>query len=342
VLGSTRVSFKLFAPLAVAAIALLGLLPAGAAAAVQYGSDCVASEPAPFHFSAQIQRDPDGGQPVATTAAGVITKWTVRSGNQNSTEEKLKVLRPVGAGFEAIAESSLKPVIKGATNEFATRIPVPAGAIFGAYVTTNQGPPRCIQGVGLEDDVLVSQEEDPPLNQTRTPNFKSLGFVLALQVTVEPDGDGDGYGDETQDQCPTNAAVQTACPTTAPGTGGGSSGGGNTSPSMPTTLSITAAKLEGNTVAVKLSSTVQTQVSLTASIRGKSAGAAAKVNVIPGEIARGYVSLSKATLERLAKLPRKQHLNLLVQAQVPGAPSASRELPLPGRKKSHRKHHGGR
>lgn len=327
-LGSTRVSFKLFAPPAVIAVAVLGLLPAGASAATLYGSDCVASEPAPFHFSAQMQRDPDGGQPVATSAAGVITKWTVHSGNQGGTEEKLKVLRPVGAGFEAIAESTLKPIVKAATNEFATRIPVPAGAIFGAYVTTAQGPPRCIQGAEFEDDLLLSQEEDPPLNAPRTPSFKSYGYVLALQVTVEPDADGDGYGDETQDGCPTNVLVQTACPTTAPGTGGGGS-----SPSMPTTLKISSAKLEGNTVAVKLSSAVQAAVTVIGTVKGKQVAPVAKVTVVPGAVGRAYLTLSKAFRERLAKLPRKRHLTLVIEAQASGAVPASRELPLPGRKK---------
>lgn len=331
-LGSTHISSKAFAPVIVLAVVVLGLLPAGAAAATQIGSDCVASEPAPFHFSAQIQRDPDGGQPVATSAAGVVTKWTVHSGNQGGTEEKLKVLRPVGSGFEAIAESTLKPIVKGATNEFATRIPVPAGAIFGAYVTTAQGPPRCIQGAEFQDDVLVSQEEDPPLNQTRTPTFKSLGFVLALQVTVEPDADGDGYGDETQDGCPTNVLVQTACPTAGPGTG---APGGGTNPSMPTTLKISSAKLEGNAVAVKLSSTVQTAVSVIGTVKGKQVAPVAKVTVVPGAVGRAYLTLSKSFRERLAKLPRKRHLTLVIEAQAAGAVPASRELPLPGRKPKH-------
>jgi hypothetical protein len=48
-------------------------------------------------------------------------------------------------------------------------------------------------------------------------------------------------------------------------------------------------------------------------------------------------TLSKALRQRLAKLPRRRHLTLVIEAQAPGAVPASRELPLPGRKKASKK-----
>jgi hypothetical protein len=308
-----------------------------ASAATEIGSSCEATIVSVAKSETQIERA--AGVPVATPAAGVITKWKVKAGNVGPLMETLKVYKRFGSELEAIAESTPGNVEKNKVNEFATRLPVPAGAIFGGY--SPEGIPYCFGGSTPAGDVIQFTSENIAVGTKKPGGTSQATSTLSLLVTVEPDADGDGYGDETQDQCPTNAAVQTACPTTAPGTGGGGSssgGGGNTSPSMPTGLSITAAKLEGNTVAVKLSSTVQTQVTVTGSVKGKPGAAATKVTVTPGAVGRAYLTLSKSLKERLAKLPRKQHLNLVIEAQAPGTVPASRELPLPGRKKPPPKH----
>lgn len=336
-LGSTQVPFKLFATVAVAIAVALYLLAATASAAVQFGSECVANStnPSPNRFMVQVGRG--GGQPVATSAPGVVTKWAVHTAGQGGIEEKLKVLRPLSSSsFEAIGESGLEPIAKSGTSEFATRIPVPAGALFGAAVTSGHVP-YCSEVPGLtEADKTKNRSEDIPLGATASTESESFIMAIALRVTVEPDADGDGYGDETQDQCPTNPSVQGACPTTLPGTGPPSGGGG-----APTaaTLKISSAKLEGNTVAVKLTASAAAKVSVTGSIRGKSAAAAATVALVPGAIGRAYLTLSKATRRRLANLPRKQHLTLVIEAKSAGSVPVSRELALPGRKKPHPKRH---
>jgi hypothetical protein len=103
-------------------------------------------------------------------------------------------------------------------------------------------------------------------------------------------------------------------------------------PSVAKTLKIRAAKLEGKSVAVKLSSSVRNQVTVTGTVKGKGAAATTKVALVPGAVGRAYLTLSKPLRQRLAELPRKGHLALLIEAQAPGAVPASRELPLPGRK----------
>ena len=337
-LGSAQASFKLFAPAAVLVAAVLCLLPAGASAAVQFGSECTANStnPSPNRFMVQVGRS--SGQAVATSAPGVVTKWAVHTAGQGGIEEKLKVLRPLSSSsFEAIGESGLESIVTSGTSEFTTRIPVPAGAIFGAAVTSGHVP-YCTMVPGLtEADKTKNRSEDIPLNGSGTQDSESFIVAIALRVTVEPDADGDGYGDETQDQCPTDKAVQGPCPTNAPVPGGGGSGVNN--PPTPATLKISSAKLEGNTVAVKLGASAQASVTVTGSIRGKPAAPAATATIQPGAIGRAYLTLSKPTLQRLAKLPHKQHLTLVIEAQSTGSVPVSRELALLGRKKPRHQHH---
>jgi hypothetical protein len=151
--------------------------------------------------------------------------------------------------------------------------------------------------------------------------------LLALKVVVEPDADGDGFGDETQDKCPSSAlASTTACPSP------GGSGTGSATPA----LKIKKVQLEGNTVAVKLTTTAEAAITVTGSVKGKPAAKADSLTVKPGETGRAYLPLTKATRQKLAKLPRKQHINLVIEVKSAGAKKVSSELALQGRKKKHR------
>src|SRR3954452_13363223 len=79
-----------------------------------------------------------------TAAPGVVTKWEVATGNQGPLAETLKVYKPLGSEIETVGESAPGNVEKETKNVFATRIPVPAGVIFGGYSPT--GIPYCVGG----------------------------------------------------------------------------------------------------------------------------------------------------------------------------------------------------
>jgi hypothetical protein len=319
-----------------ALFALLALaVSAPSASADQLGSECPATLRTTTGTALQISRV---GAPVLTSQAGVVTSWAVNNPSFDGVTEKLKVFLPVGSELEVVAESLLQAIPKGGVSRFPVRIPVPAGVQFGAYDSV--GVAECYNTF-TADDKYGGYGGDTPVG-SRHNGFNYVGekSLIALAVTVEPDADGDGYGDETQDGCPTNAAVQGPCPTPAPppssGGSGGSSSGGGAPPAA--SLKIAGAKLEGNTVAVKLTSTAQAQVTVSGSVRGKPIAPAAQLAVTPGATGRAYLPLSKAMRERLAKLPRRQHLTLVVEATSSGAVPASLEVALPGRKKPARHH----
>jgi len=227
----------------------------------------------------------------------------------------LKVLRETSGEFEVLAESAPGLVLGQPENKFPTRIPVSAGALFG--LSSSKSIPTCF-GIGAPGDTLASFNPDVPVGGKAKPFESPDGILLSLAVVIEPDADGDGYGDESQDGCPQSAATQGTCP--AP-------------PPVVVTKLVGKPKLEGNVVAVKLTTSAPAKVTVTGSIRGKRAAGPASKTVTPGETGRLYLQLSKATKQRLAKLPRKRKLKMVVEAKVAGAPTVSSEISLPGRKK---------
>jgi hypothetical protein len=315
--------------IAITLAAALAVVPASAAAATTLGSGCRASA-VTFNEPAAIQVALADGL-ASPTSYGVITKWSVNTNTQQATEA-LTVFRPSGAKYEAVAQSPVEIAVPEKTNEFAARLPIHPGELIGAVdVGTAGGIAFCYGGRPAGDEVGFSDESPTPGS---TAGFSTQsGSALALTATVEPDADHDGYGDETQDACPTNAAIQTACPTAAPPPGPGN----GTAPAPPATVRIRSAKLEGNAVAVKLTASAQAQVKVAGAVRGKAAAAPATVSVAAGTLGRAYLRLSKSTRRRLAKLPRKAHLELVVEAGAPGGTPASVEVALPGRKKP--RHH---
>jgi hypothetical protein len=259
--------------------------------------------------------------PVAlkTTSPGVVTSWKVQSAPfLEPRTMALKVIRQVGDEYEVVAESGPGSVL-GKPHQFATRIPVPAGVSFG--VSSTKSFPACDAFVG---DTVGLFAGAGPVGSKAKPIENRTERVLSLGVVVEPDADGDGFGDETQDQCPQSTATQGAC--LAPPPPGGGVGGA--------TVKLKGKpKLEGNVVAVKLTTSVATKLTATGSIRGKRAAAPVTKTVSPGETGRLYLSLKKSVKQRLANLPRKRKLRMVVEVKAAGAPTVSAEISLPGRKK---------
>jgi hypothetical protein len=308
------------------------LLWAPSASATEIGSTCPAAQVTTLNYL--VERMLTGSHLQTTTAPGVITKWkvnTIGTAVTTPTVESLAIIKEVKAlEGELVALGEPETVDPGKLNEFAARVPFPAGVLIGVHSDT--GIPFCAEVPG---DEFIYSNVDLQIGEKKA--FGNiLGGLVAMSAVIEPDADGDGYGDETQDFCPTNPFSQ--CLPSAAGSGS-SPAGGSTSTTTPAKLAITTANLEGNTVAVKLSASAAAQVTVTGSIRGKSAAPAATVAVTPGATGRAYLTLSKATRERLAKLPRKAHLTLVIEAQSAGSVPVSSELALPGRKKAHRKHH---
>lgn len=280
--------------------------------------------------------DPDGGlaspgmaiqlsrvtPPLAlkTTSPGVVTSWKVQSAPfLEPRVMTLKVIRQVGDEHEVIAESAPESVVEK-PHQFPTRIPVPAGVSFG--VSSTKSFPSCDSSAG---DTVGIFAGSGPVGSKAKPSEIRTEVVLSLAAVIEPDADGDGFGDETQDQCPQNATTQGACPP-PPVVG----------PVAATIKLKGKPKLEGNVVAVKLTTSVAAKLTATGSIRGKRAVKPVSKVVKPGETGRLYLSLNKSAKKRLANLPRKRKLRMVVEVKATGTPTVSTEISLPGRKKPRR------
>lgn len=294
---------------------------AGAGAATEIGSGC---DPDSSGGSAKLILQLGRVSPpaaVKTTGPGVVTSWRVQSASfLEPATMALKVLRQTGGDFEVLAESAPGLVLGQPDNRFPTRIPVSAGVLFG--VSSSKSIPTCF-GIGVPGDTLAAFNPDIPVGGKAKPFESPDGILLSLAVVIEPDVDGDGYGDETQDQCPQSAATQGVCPPPPP-------------PPAATFKLKGKPKLEGNVVAVKLTTSAAAQVTVTGSIRGKRAAKPVSKVVSPGETGRVYLSLKKSVKQRLANLPRKRKLRMVVEGKATGSPTVSAEISLPGRKKPQR------
>jgi len=159
-------------------------------------------------------------QPSSTTApfqvpgAGVLTSWSTYANAGAGKARMLAFVRtPVGGWFSLVGKAALAEVTPSSVNTFDTRVPVPAGAVLGLYVTESEM--NCFYfGPELTDgDVMTySVLFDPDLDSI----YQALGVLATAQVSVsavwEPDVDADGFGDVTQDACPQSARSQVTCP----------------------------------------------------------------------------------------------------------------------------------
>jgi hypothetical protein len=124
---------------------------------------------------------------VTAPAAGVITRWRVRS--PSATPMRLQVLR---AGTEVATSTTVVPT-QSPFSEFPTRLAIGSGdAIALACCATTT---TIIAGGGA----LTGSVFDPALPSAAVPT--SFAGELLVNAVIEPDGDSDGFGDETQDTC---------------------------------------------------------------------------------------------------------------------------------------------
>lgn len=296
---------------------------AGAGAATEIGSGCDPDFGGAVEGMAMQQSRVTAPTALKTTSPGVVTSWKVQSAPfLEPRTMTLKVFRQVAAEYEVVGESAPELVLGQPNNQFPTRIPVGAGVGFGTASSASN--PGCTNGQG--GDVIANFNANVPVGGKAKPSGTTTGAVVSLAVVIEPDADGDGYGDETQDQCPQSPAAQGACP--APPGGGGVGGAAFKLKGKP--------RLERNVVAVKIATSARARLTVTGSIRGKRAARPASKTVSPGETGRLYLRLSKATRQRLANLPRKRKLRMVVEVKATGSPTVSAEISLPGRKKPQR------
>ena len=212
------------------------------------------------------------------------------------------------------------------SNQFATRIPVPANTWVGLGGPNGalfcQNAPLHILGF-VEDPFEISENREYEL----IPNSG-----VPVVVAVEEDRDGDGYGDKTQDLCPALASLQTPCPI-----------------SLTTSAKVTKAAI---LLTVGTGPPARTYVSgqVAWGFKPKAGGKRKRliVGLDGGSQDVGYeasavftVPLPKAVKRRLAKLPSKKSLKARLNVEgidvVGSAPTrTSVTVKLPGRAKPSR------
>jgi hypothetical protein len=312
-----RKRFGLIATIAVAA-SLVGA--AGATAATEVGSNCIANAAQPGGTVVPISYAPGQPLPIAAPSGGVVTKWKSQVIPGAALPQQLKVFRPAGAPnvFTAVGDSTFGTVNGGTTNAFDTQLSVQAGDRFGLH-----GPGPTSGGLycntGNAADVMGQFLGAVPFGTTQA--FpEQAGAQPAVAVVIEPDADNDGFGDETQDKCPQSAALQTECPV----------------------ITLTTTGFVGKGLAqilVSASSAATVSVSGTVNVpkkRKKGKGKAGKsalvrINggtqgVTPGVIAKFTLILPQQVKAALQRLPRKRFLTLTATASatdVAGRPSSS-------------------
>jgi hypothetical protein len=121
---------------------------------------------------------------VTAPAAGVITRWRIRSAS--ATPVRLQVLR---AGTEV---ATSEPVTPDPTriSEFPAQLAIARDDAIGVAC--------CVMTTTIIDDggALTGKVFDPTLTSPT-----SFTGELLVNADIEPDGDSDGFGDETQDTC---------------------------------------------------------------------------------------------------------------------------------------------
>ena len=148
----------------------------------------------------------------AVPGAGVITSF---SHNANAAAGSIRAV-VVGPGAvpndrAVLAVSPLVAVTPSTLNTFPARIPVPAGASLGLYLSANSM--GCLVNTPAAGDVLAGSVSDPSVSGTFTPvGPPATSRRLNLSAVWEPDVDKDLYGDVSQDLCPQSAQTQAACP----------------------------------------------------------------------------------------------------------------------------------
>ena len=124
-----------------------------------------------------------GGTPVAVSpVAGTVVRWRLKAGSLGG-EVKLRVLRPAGTGFTAVA-SSATATVTSALNTFTTNLPIVAGDVValdnassGLYFTNS--PAIALPLVKYFQPAL-------PDGMTGDPNNQRVNLELLMNADVTP------------------------------------------------------------------------------------------------------------------------------------------------------------
>lgn len=201
--------------------------PAGAArpaAALKAGTSVVLGSVAPAPASAiacslplTIVQAPASTSPSYTaTTAGVITSF---SHNANGAAGQLVravfMVPSAPAGhYTQVGRSAVRAVTPSSLNTFATRVPVPAGAVLGMQFSNAASACAFIAG---GNSVYASSTFNPDTQTSFAATYAALpNERLNASAVLESDADRDGYGDVTQDACPESALTHGPCPAAPP------------------------------------------------------------------------------------------------------------------------------
>ena len=152
--------------------------------------------------------------PFQVPGAGVLTSWSTYANAGAGQARMVAFVRTsIGGFYSMVGKAAPAALTPNSVNRFDTRVPVPAGAVLGLYVSDAEMNCFYFDPALSEGDVMYyGTLFDPDLDSI----FQAQGFQATAQVSVsavwEPDVDADGYGDVTQDACPQSARSQLPCP----------------------------------------------------------------------------------------------------------------------------------
>jgi hypothetical protein len=124
-----------------------------------------------------------GGAPVAVSpVAGQVVRWRLKAGSLGG-EVKLRVLRPAGAGFTAVASSAAFTVTSD-LNTFTTNLPIAAGDVVGLdnassglYFTNSPAVPL---------PLVKYFQPALPDGMTADPNNQRVNLELLMNADITP------------------------------------------------------------------------------------------------------------------------------------------------------------
>jgi len=191
----------------VGAAGLLSVAPGVASASTTIGQTF---SPSGCSEETYIQTaSPPGGPSYVVPFDGVITQWSYQSDPSPPPTVRLKAaFHPGGTTLQIVAESATENIAPSTLNTYQSRIPVPAGANLGEFISEDcSRPDDNYSDYYLGEDLAVGSSSS---------DFTLENFQQDISAVVEPDADHDGFGDDTQDLCPSNGSTQSACPASAP------------------------------------------------------------------------------------------------------------------------------
>jgi hypothetical protein len=171
----------------VAAVALLLALPAGSARAadVTIGSNLAGAANANVCSAgiACTYLQTSGGTPVAVApVSGTVVRWRLKAGSLGGPV-KLRVLRPGGTTFAAVASSAVVTVTAD-LNTFTTSLPIQAGDVVamdndseGLYFTNSPA---------IALPLLKWYQPPLPDGVGATPNYQQTNLELLMNADVTP------------------------------------------------------------------------------------------------------------------------------------------------------------